>query len=174
MGAGVEAENTVMGMAINLAARMESSAPPGCLLISHDTYRQVRGLFDVQAQPPLLVKGKDEHLRTYLVLPDTAQPADLASRGRGCANPPGGSGRRARDPAAGFSRGDQTRQAQLVTIVGEPGIGKTRLTAEFERWVDSSRSAPAGFMPPPLKYVRNALRSAARPFRFALLDPGER
>ena len=47
---------------------MQSAAPPGGVLITHDTYRHVRGVFDVQPQPPLMVKGSDEPLQTYLVL----------------------------------------------------------------------------------------------------------
>jgi class 3 adenylate cyclase/tetratricopeptide (TPR) repeat protein len=137
VGAGVEAENTIMGMAINLAARMESSAPPGCLLISHDTYRHVRGLFDVQAQPPLLVKGKDEPLRTYLVLRATPRSQQTSRRGVAGAQT-GLVGREAELEALqqAFQEANETHQAQLVTIVGEPGIGKSRLVAEFERWVD--------------------------------------
>ena len=67
LGAGVEADNTAMGATVNIAARMEQSAPPGCLRISHDTWGLVRGLFDLEAQPPLHVKGIAEPLQTYLV-----------------------------------------------------------------------------------------------------------
>jgi class 3 adenylate cyclase len=42
---------------VNIAARMEQTAPAGALRISHDTYAQVRGLFEVEAQEPLMVKG---------------------------------------------------------------------------------------------------------------------
>ena len=137
VGAGVEAENTVMGMAINLAARMESSAPPGCLLISHDTYRQVRGLFDVQAQPPLLVKGKDEPLQTYLVLRATPRSQQTSRRGvAGVQTRLVGRDAELEILQQTFLEAIETHQAQLVTIVGEPGIGKSRLAAEFERWVD--------------------------------------
>jgi len=47
-GGQTEAEDTVMGEAVNLAARLESAAPPGALLISHNTYRHVRGLTQEQ------------------------------------------------------------------------------------------------------------------------------
>jgi len=53
---------------VNIAARMEQTAPPGGLRISHETYAQVRGVFDVEPQPPLSVKGVDAPLRTYLVV----------------------------------------------------------------------------------------------------------
>jgi class 3 adenylate cyclase len=68
LGAGVEADNTAMGAAVNIAARMEQSTHrPGTLRISHDTWSQVRGLFDMQPQPPLQVKGVDAPMQTYLV-----------------------------------------------------------------------------------------------------------
>jgi hypothetical protein len=67
LGAGVEADNTAVGAAVNIAARMEQSAAPGTLRISHDTWSQVRGLFDMQAQPPLQVKGVEAPMQTYLV-----------------------------------------------------------------------------------------------------------
>jgi class 3 adenylate cyclase len=67
LGAGVEADNTAMGAAVNIAARMEQSAAAGALRISHDTWSLVRGLFEVQPQPPLMVKGVDAPMQTYLV-----------------------------------------------------------------------------------------------------------
>ena len=57
-----------MGMVINLAQRIESSAPIGGLRISRATCRHVRDVFNVAAQSPINVKGKDEPLETYLVL----------------------------------------------------------------------------------------------------------
>ena len=57
----------VTGDTVNLASRLEGAAPPGDVLISHATYRHVRGLFDVEPQKPLSVKGKVEPMQTYLV-----------------------------------------------------------------------------------------------------------
>ena len=45
-GGGVEGEDTVTGLPVNLAARLESLAVPGTVLIAHDTYRHIRGVFD--------------------------------------------------------------------------------------------------------------------------------
>jgi len=50
LGGGVDADGTIRGQAVNIAARMEQTAPAGNLRISHDTYNQVRGIFEVQAQ----------------------------------------------------------------------------------------------------------------------------
>ena len=61
--AGVSAS----GPTISLAHRLERATPPGSILISHDTYRHVRGVFDVQAGDPLRVRGRRRLLQTYLV-----------------------------------------------------------------------------------------------------------
>jgi hypothetical protein len=52
---------------IVLERRMEESAPIGGLRISHATYRHMRGLFDVAEEAPMVVKGIDEPIRTYIV-----------------------------------------------------------------------------------------------------------
>jgi class 3 adenylate cyclase len=62
-GGETEAEDTIMGRAVNLAARLESAAPPGGLLISHFTYQHVRGVFDVDVLPPVQAKGFDRSRR---------------------------------------------------------------------------------------------------------------
>ncbi|HUG22016.1 adenylate/guanylate cyclase domain-containing protein [Piscinibacter sp.] len=66
-GGGVEQDNSLSGLAVNIAARMEQAAPPGTLRISMDTYRLVQGRFDVLEQPALQVKGLQEPMRTFLV-----------------------------------------------------------------------------------------------------------
>ena len=81
IGGGVEAENTTMGSTVNIAARMEQTAPPGTLRISHDTWSQVRGLFDLEAQPPLQVKGIDAPMKAYLVRGALERSVASAERG---------------------------------------------------------------------------------------------
>jgi class 3 adenylate cyclase len=77
VGAGFEDGRTAVGAAVHIAARMEQSAPVGGLRISHETFNHVRGLFNVDAQPPIEVKGVDEPLRTSLVL--GPRPRDAAA-----------------------------------------------------------------------------------------------
>ena len=81
LGGGVDTESSIRGDTVNVAARMEQSAPPGRLRISHDSYRHVRGLFDVVEQPPISVKGVGQPLRTYLV--ERATPKALRTTTRG-------------------------------------------------------------------------------------------
>ncbi len=67
IGGQSEGSDTVMGRTVNLAARLESAAPPGGVLISHHTYQHVRGLFDVEAHAPVPAKGFPEPVPVYLV-----------------------------------------------------------------------------------------------------------
>src|SRR5512136_978847 len=81
LGASAHKEFTASGDAMNVAARLQSAAPPGGILISHDTYRYVRGVFDVTPRPPLTVKGKSEPIQTYLVRRAKPRPFRSVTRG---------------------------------------------------------------------------------------------
>jgi class 3 adenylate cyclase len=67
VGSAAGSEYTAMGDAINLASRVESAAPPGSVLITHDTYRHVSGLFEVRTLDPVRLKGKGDPVRVYVV-----------------------------------------------------------------------------------------------------------
>ncbi len=138
LGGGVEAEMSSMGMAINLAARMESAAPVGGLLISHDTYQHVEGLFQVDPQPLIHVKGIQQPLQTYIVLGIRPRPYQDARRGiAGQMTPLCGRQAEMERIISAFEAVQSGSGAQFVSIVGEPGVGKSRLMVEFERWCRS-------------------------------------
>jgi class 3 adenylate cyclase len=82
-GGGVERDNSLSGLAVNIAARMEQTAPAGGLRISKDTWALVRGVFDADAQPPITVKGRDGPIATWLV--KAAKPRALRLPARGIA-----------------------------------------------------------------------------------------
>jgi class 3 adenylate cyclase/tetratricopeptide (TPR) repeat protein len=154
LGAGVEADNTAMGAAVNIAARMEQSAPPGALRISHDTWSQVRGLFELEAQPPLLVKGIDAPMQTYLVRGALDRSAASVERGlAGLVTPMVGRDaelQRLRDTVASAR---DTRQLQALTLLGDAGLGKSRLVRELtSQLIDclvlNLRSQPDGQLRP--------------------------
>ena len=135
LGGGVDGDNSIRGITVNLAARMEQTAPPGALRISQASWRQVRGRFELLAQPPLFVKGHDEPLLTYLVQGPRALPHGPAERGvAGVATPLVGR-------ALPLSRLQQVYTTlcmadglQCVAVVGDAGLGKTRLVAELQQW----------------------------------------
>ena len=138
VGGGVDGENSVRGQTVNIAARMEQTAPPGALRISQDTYRHVRGKFKLQEQPPLQVKGCSEPLRSYLIQGLQLEPDWMAMRGvDGIVTPLiGRDGQLARLQAlwAATSGAPQAGLA-CTTLVGDAGLGKSRLVAEFRRGV---------------------------------------
>jgi class 3 adenylate cyclase len=139
LGGGVDAEGAIRGSAVNVAARMEQTAPAGRLRISHDTYALVRGLFDAELQPPLTVKGIDRPVQSYLVT--AAKPRPFRDASRGIEGVPTRMIGRASDLTAlqdHFRRlftplEDQHRLA-MVIVVADAGIGKSRLLREFEAW----------------------------------------
>jgi predicted ATPase/class 3 adenylate cyclase len=133
LGGGVDEEGTIRGLTVNIAARMEQTAPVGALRISHDTFLQVRGVFDVQVQPPLMVKGRDEPLLTYLVQRAKPRAFRLATRGiEGVATPMVGRDAELVQLAALLDATATQRTLHAATVVGEPGLGKSRLLRELQ------------------------------------------
>lgn len=63
LGGGVDHDGSIRGQAVNIAARMEQTAPAGALRISHDAYGVVRGVFEADAQEPGFVKGVQDACR---------------------------------------------------------------------------------------------------------------
>ena len=132
LGAGVEDDNTAMGAAVNIAARMEQHAPPGCLRISQDTWSQVRGLFELEAQPMLLVKGIAAPMQTYLVRAALERGAASVERGlQGLATPMVGREAELQRLLQTVAQARQTRRLHALTLIGDAGLGKSRLLREL-------------------------------------------
>ncbi len=143
---GVDSEGTIRGLAVAIAARMEQTAPAGTLRISRDTYRQVRGLFDVEVQAPIAVHGLDEPVASYLV--QRARPRSFGIPGRGAEDGPTGAasaemiGRQAEiDDIVGLvEEARATRSLRMLTVVAEAGLGKSRLLVEVGRRLEGLAS----------------------------------
>jgi predicted ATPase len=117
----------VAGDVVNTAARLQTAAAPNVILVGEETFRCTRSTVDYEAVEPLFVKGKELPLAAWRV--------------RGANRPAG----QRRVPDVGMVGRDnelatltrvwqqvlRDRQPHLVTILGLPGVGKTRLTAEF-------------------------------------------
>jgi ABC-type oligopeptide transport system substrate-binding subunit/class 3 adenylate cyclase len=135
VGTDLRVEYTAMGDAANLAARMEQAAPPGSILITHDTYRHVRGLFDVQSQPLLAVEGKTEPVQTYLV--QRAKPRAFRKPMRGVEGVETrmvGRESELKHLQEAFRTVMEDGELQVVTVCGEAGVGKSRLLHELDIW----------------------------------------
>jgi class 3 adenylate cyclase len=137
LGDAAHSEFTASGDAVNLAARMQSAAPAGGILISHDTYRYVRGVFDLTPHPPLSVKGKSEPVQTYLVR--RAKPRPFRSVTRGVAGIETRTiGRTAEMQALqdAYLRAYQGHGLVWVQLISDPGVGKSRLVVDLMDWLD--------------------------------------
>ena len=137
VGTDVAREYTAMGDAVNIAARMQAAAPPGGVMITAATYRFVAPLVDATDAGPLELKGKAEPVHAYRV--NGLHAGAVSTRGLGTEVHSTMIGRdaqlkRLRDAFAIV----RARQGRVASILGEPGIGKSRLLAELRAHVAAS------------------------------------
>ncbi|MDX2343791.1 MAG: AAA family ATPase [Acidimicrobiia bacterium] len=125
----------IIGDVVNTASRLEEVAPPGGVVVDERTYLSTRDVVVYADLDPVEVKGKAEPLPIW-------QPLEARSRfgvdvDRRHSTPFVG-----RDAELGalvdaFERTVRERTVQLVTIIGEPGVGKSRLLNEFRETIDA-------------------------------------
>lgn len=133
---GSTGEYTALGDAVNVASRLEQAAPTGEVLISHDTYRHVRGVFTVTEQPRLKVKGKQEPLRSYVVSALRPRAFRMETRGiQGLETRTVGRQSELETLREQLTDVISSRTGALVTVAGEAGVGKSRLLYEFLDWL---------------------------------------
>lgn len=133
---GTTGELTALGDAVNIAARLESAAPTGLILVGHDTYRHVRGVFDVTEQSPIQVKGKREPLRTYVVNGVRPRAFRLEIRGvEGVEARMVGRGEELAELSRMVEDSAAKAEGRRVTVIGEAGLGKSRLMYELIDWL---------------------------------------
>lgn len=130
------ATHVITGATISLANRLMQAAY-GVVLISHDVYRLVRGVFEVQPDLPLRIRGRSEGLPTYRV--SAAKPRAFRPGSR----PAGGAETRMVGREAelkrlkyAFLNAVEDGETQVVTITGDAGVGKSRLLDVFDDWCE--------------------------------------
>jgi len=127
----------VTGDAVNLAKRLEQAAPESGILISHDTYRHVRGIFKVRPQEPILVKGKSKPVNTYLIRRAKPRAFRMETRGlEGIETRMIGREAELLTLQNIFRDAIEDSETRIVTILGEAGVGKSRLLYEFDEWLE--------------------------------------
>jgi len=118
-------ERLATGDAVNVAARLEQAAAPGEVLLGEPTLRLVRDAVQVEPVEPLTLKGKAEPVpavRLLRVLDAPDRRHDTAFVGR----------QREQETLLEAWRGAVDEQrCELVTVVGDAGVGKSRLVAEL-------------------------------------------
>src|SRR5687768_1783202 len=134
---GTRGETTVVGDAVNVASRLEELGAPGTILVSHDTYRHVRGVFDVREEAPAMVRGRGEPVRVYTVLAAKRKAFRLSTRGvEGIETRMIGREAELKALLEMLHETVEEREPRVVTVYGDAGLGKSRLMFEFSSAVE--------------------------------------
>jgi class 3 adenylate cyclase/tetratricopeptide (TPR) repeat protein len=123
-----DGDDDVVGDAVNVAARLERAAAPGAVLVGEGTWRLARGEAVFEDVQELHVAGKAEKVRarTLIRVQHGGSEARVEFVGRS---------HEIEALQSDFNDVVETGSPRLVTVVGSPGVGKTRLGAELERMV---------------------------------------
>jgi adenylate cyclase len=120
IGSEARTDYAVLGDAVILAQRLESAAPPGETYVSETTVRLAEHLFELEPVGELTLKGKSEPVRAWRLLGARTTTSRPGTSRMIC---------RERELAA---LDDGLRDGGVVTVTGEPGVGKSRLLDEAQ------------------------------------------
>ena len=133
IGSDAHRESTGIGTAVNIAARLQGAADAGQILVGESTYRSTRRSFEFRALPPLTLRGIPNPVSAYEPLRALPRPekvrgiegirAELIGREKELAD--------LKECADNLLAG----KGQIVSVIGEAGVGKSRLLAELKRYV---------------------------------------
>ena len=132
---GAEGQGMVAGDLVNTASRIQSAAEPGTVLVGEATKRASEASIAYDDAGEHVLKGKAEPLRLWQALRVVAG-ARGSLRSTGLEAPFVGRDRELRLVKEHFHASADEGRAQLVLVNGIPGIGKSRLAWEFEKYVD--------------------------------------
>jgi len=122
-----EGEGMAAGDVVNTAARLQTAAPVNGVLVGEQTWRATRHTIDYTQQDPVTAKGKSEQLSAWEAL----QARSIPTVETMSAAPLVGRTEELDQLVSAFQLMRREQRPQLVTVVGVPGIGKSRLVTEL-------------------------------------------
>jgi class 3 adenylate cyclase/tetratricopeptide (TPR) repeat protein len=131
---------TVIGDAVNVASRLQTSASPGTITVGERTHRATGEVIEYEPLEPLELKGKLEPVAAWRALSLLEERTGQARKPR-LAGPLVGRDDEFAALQTLFARVARTSEPHLVTVLGQAGVGKTRLLRELERSL-AERSPP--------------------------------
>jgi class 3 adenylate cyclase/tetratricopeptide (TPR) repeat protein len=132
IGSDLRMDYTAVGDTTNVAARLQQAANPGHIVISEVTYRMVSGYFHTRPLGEIPLKGKAEPIRAWEVVAARVTRTRLEVEAERGLTPFVARERELRLLSDCFEKA-KAAHGQVVFVVGEPGIGKSRLLLEFRR-----------------------------------------
>jgi tetratricopeptide (TPR) repeat protein len=130
IGSDLRMDYTAVGQTTHLAARMEQAAAPGSILISPDTAALVGGYVVLEPLGPIRIKGLDAALEVFEITGAGQARSRLQVAAARGLTPFVGRANEVRQMLAALDRA-RAAHGQLVGVVGDPGVGKSRLLWEF-------------------------------------------
>jgi class 3 adenylate cyclase/tetratricopeptide (TPR) repeat protein len=143
IGDNLRMDYTAVGDTTNLAARLQQVATPGQIIVSEATHRLVAGYCDTQSLGALSLKGKSDPVQVWEVCAARADRTRLEVEAERGLTPFVGRERELRLLHECFAQA-RAGQGQVVFLVGEPGIGKSRLLLEFRRQLGTTAAWSEG------------------------------
>jgi class 3 adenylate cyclase len=157
IGDDLRMDYTAQGLTTNLAARMQQAADPGSILVATSTYRLAEGYFRFRALPPMRVRGVAEPVEAHVLEGEGSVASRLEASLRRGASPFRGREHELVTLGQAWERVLAGRGG-AICLVGEPGIGKSRLAYEFHRSVGLTERVEAAA----LAHARGAAYFAVR------------
>jgi class 3 adenylate cyclase/tetratricopeptide (TPR) repeat protein len=133
----------LVGDPVNTAARLCAAADSDEILASETALRGVEPFFETEAVAPLVLKGKGKPVPVYRVLGRTAVTTRFEARARRGLTPFIGRARELAELLGAVERA-RTKKTVVVHVLGDAGVGKTRLIEELRRRVESDVAVYAG------------------------------
>src|SRR6185295_6182992 len=134
---GDSGQYVASGAPITLAGRLKEAAPPGGITVAHETFTLVRGVFTFTQREPLRVRGRKDPVEVYLVTQVKPRAFRLRAQGiEGVETKMIGREIELRLLQEALTLTLEDGETQVVTVVGEAGVGKSRLVCEFSDWAD--------------------------------------